>query len=101
MSVEVVLFAEFTARDGRLTEVLDLVSGLATRVRAEPGNLEFAVYQRQRDPGRLFVFERYRDEAAFQTHLTAEYGAAFNAALADLIVEAGSQLTWLHPVEPA
>ena len=43
----------------------------------------------------VFVFERYADEEAFQTHIGADYGAVFNAALGDLIEEDGSQLTFL------
>jgi quinol monooxygenase YgiN len=45
------------------------------------------------------VFESYRDEAAFQAHLAAEHGARFNAALADLIEEDASVLSWLQPLE--
>ena len=39
----------------------------------------------------------YRDEAAFDTHIAADYGAVFNAALGPLIEEDGSRLTWLSP----
>ena len=101
MSDPVVLYAEFTARPERLADVVRLITQLAEDVREEPGNLEFTVYQRAEDPCRFFVFERYADRAAFEAHLAAPYGATFNAALGDLIVESGSQLSFLHTTAPA
>lgn len=100
MSDPVVLYAEFTAHPERLAEVERLITGLAEKVHDEPGNEEFAVFQATADPCRFFVFERYADQAAFESHLAAPYGAAFNAALSDLIVEDGSQLTFLTPTAP-
>jgi quinol monooxygenase YgiN len=101
MSDPIVLYAEFTARPDRLPEVERLITRLAEHVRHEPGNLEFTVYQRAEDPCRFFVFERYVDRAAFEAHLAAPYGATFNTALGDLIVESGSQLSFLHTAAPA
>ncbi|GAB2962651.1 hypothetical protein GCM10027075_73040 [Streptomyces heilongjiangensis] len=40
----------------------------------------------------------YRDEDAFQAHLDAPYGGPFNAALAPLIEEDASVLTFLDPL---
>ena len=96
MSEPVVLYAEFTARPERLAEVERLIAGLAEDVHREPGNEEFTVYQRAEDPCRFFVFERYADQSAFEAHIAAPYGAVFNAALGDLIVEDGSQLSFLR-----
>ena len=101
MSVPVVLYAEFTARPERLDEVERLIIRLAEDVRQEPGNQEFTVYQRVEDPCRFFVFERYVDRAAFEVHLAAPYGAAFNTALSDLIAESGSQLSFLNTTSGA
>ena len=92
---EVVLYAEFTAKPGAAAVVDELVSGFAQTVRAEPGNLTFDVYRRAESPDRFVVFEVYRDSAAFDEHLAAESGRAFNAELRDLIVEAGSELNFL------
>lgn len=93
-----VLYAEFTARAETVDRVDELIRGLAEEVRREPGNEVFAVYREESEPLRFFVFEVYRDEQAFQEHITADYGAVFNAELRGLIVEDGSQLTWLTPV---
>lgn len=90
-----ILYAEFTAKPGHEARVATMINDLADLVRQEPGNVEFVPYRREDDPARFFVYEVYRDEAAFQAHITADYGAAFNAELGPLIVEDGSQLTWL------
>ena len=91
----VTLYAEFTARPGAEDAVADLVRELATRVRAEPGNLAFEPSTLRDAPRRWFVYEVYQDAAAFDAHISADYGAAFNSALGPLIEEDGSQLTWL------
>ena len=100
MSDPVVLYAEFTALAEHLAEVEQLITDLSDDVRREPGNQEFAVYQEAENPCRFFVFERYADRAAFEAHLAAPYGAVFNAALSDLIVEDGSALTFLDATAP-
>ena len=96
MSDSVVLYAEFTALPQYLTDVERLIADLAHEVHQEPGNQEFNVYQEAADPCRFFVMERYADRAAFEAHIAAPYGAVFNKALRDLIVEDGSQLTFLR-----
>ena len=93
------LFAEFTALPGHEERVSFLIQGLADKVRQEPGNVVFQPFTREDHPRRWFVFEQYADEAAFEAHINAGYGAEFNAELAQHIVEEGSELTWL--VEPS
>lgn len=91
----VILYAEFTAKAGQEDAVAALISGLAADVHRESGNEQFTVYRERDEPRRFFVFERYVDEDAFQTHINAPYGAVFNVALGDLIEEDGSVLTFL------
>jgi len=94
---QVVLYAEFTAHPAAADEVDALIQKYAESVRAEPGNETFEVYRRAEDPDRFVVFERYRDREAFDAHLGAEAGRAFNAALAPKIVEPQSVLSFLTP----
>jgi len=89
------LYAEFTALPGAETRVAQLVAGLTARVREEPGNLAFVPYTLESNPRRWFVYEVYADDEAFQQHIAADYGAAFNAELVPLIEEDASTLTWL------
>jgi len=99
--VSVMLYAEFTARPGAEDALAGLVREFAARVREEPGNVTFEPCTLEAAPRRWFVYEVYRDAAAFQAHIAADYGSAFNAALGPLIEEDGSRLTRLLPAAPA
>ncbi|WP_128380081.1 putative quinol monooxygenase [Streptomyces cavernae] len=92
------LLAEFTAREGAEDEVARLIVDYARKVRDEDGNLAFDVYTKAASPRAYWIFEVYRDEDAFQEHLKAPYGGPFNTALAPLIEEDASVLTFLAPV---
>ncbi|MEU6085309.1 putative quinol monooxygenase [Streptomyces sp. NPDC047085] len=92
------LLAEFTAREGAEGEVSRLIGDYAVKVREEEGNLVFDVYTKASDPRAFWIFEVYRDADAFQAHLNAPYGHPFNTALAPLIEEDASVLTFLDPL---
>lgn len=93
---KVALIATFTAVPGAADEVERLLLGLTGQVREEPGNLVFDPSRGADSPDRFTVYEVYRDRAAFEAHIAAAYGTVFNAALAPLIVEDGSQLEFLR-----
>jgi quinol monooxygenase YgiN len=95
------LYAGFTVKPGHEARVAEMMRELTAHVRQEPGNVTFAPYTEKANPHRYFVFEDYADDAAFQAHISAEYGARFNAELADLIEGDASELTWLRPVPDA
>ncbi|WP_426301594.1 putative quinol monooxygenase [Arthrobacter sp. R-11] len=92
------LYAEFTVKPGSEERVAAMMRELTERVRNEPGNQLFLPYTRESNPREYFVFEVYRDDEAFREHITADYGAVFNAELAEHIEEDGSVLTWLQPL---
>jgi len=98
MTASVILYATFTARTGHAPAVAALLADYAAKVRAEAGNVLFEASSRVDAPEAFFVYEEYVDEAAFQAHLGAPYGAVFNAALKPLIVEPESQLVFLKRV---
>lgn len=98
MTEPTILHATFTARPGETERVAALLRDFAEVVRAEPGNVVFDATRLVDEPDRFFVYEEYRDEAAFQAHLAAPAGGPFNAALQQLIVEPSSQLTFLRRV---
>ena len=94
------LYAEFTVTPGNEARVAEMMRELTALVRAEPGNIVFDPYTEQARLHRYFVLEAYADDAAFEAHINADYGARFNAELATLIAEDASQLTWLRPLRP-
>jgi len=89
------LYAEFTVTPGNEQRVAEMMRELTTLVRQEPGNLVFDPYTEEANPNRYFVFEVYQDDAAFERHISADYGARFNAELKHLIEGDASELTWL------
>ncbi|WP_426323571.1 putative quinol monooxygenase [Microbacterium sp. E-13] len=101
MEKQIVLYAEFTARPGARAEVETLIRTYADAVQAEPGNIVFDVYTRAEAPDRFVVFEVYRDRPAFDSHIGAAEGAAFNRALGPLIVGGASELSFLDLLEAA
>lgn len=92
------LYAEFTVKPGCEARVAEMMRELTDHVRAEPGNVLFYPYTLKERPNEYFVFEIYRDAAAFEEHINADYGRKFNEELTDLIEGDGSTLTWLEPV---
>ncbi|WP_115727512.1 putative quinol monooxygenase [Actinomyces culturomici] len=94
-----ILIARFTAKDGYADEVAEMIAGLARDVHTEPGNVAFEPHREVDNPNAFVVFEKYRDEDAFQAHLAMPYGAVFNARLNEIIEEPESQLTFLDAVE--
>lgn len=92
-----VLYAEFTVVSGHEQAVAALLRDYGAQVRQEPGNITFAAFTKESDGRQVFVFEEYRDENAFQTHLASPYGRTFNEALAPLVDGGGSTLTFLNP----
>lgn len=94
----VILHATFTASAGNAAAIAALLSDYAATVRKEPGNVLFEASCKADQPESFFVYEEYADEAAFQAHLNAPYGAPFNAAITPLILEPQSLLTFLRRV---
>lgn len=56
-------------------------------VNDEPGCLRFDVIQDAGDENRIWLYEVYRDEAAFQAHTQAPHFIKFRDATADIRVE--------------
>ena len=52
---------------------------------SEPGCLALYAVADQDDPTRITVFEMYRDEAAYQTHVQSAHFAAFRAATQTMV----------------
>ena len=95
---EVVLYAEFTAKPGAADEVEELLRGFAQTVRAEPGNVTFDVYRRAGLAQAGSTCSRSIATARLSRSTSRPSpGGTFNDALGELIVEAGSELTFLQP----
>lgn len=98
MSSTLAVFARLPVGDRR-EEVLAAIGAYGAHVRAQPGTLTFDVYVPTDDEPSVFVWEVYRDHAAFDEHLADPENTRFNATL-HALTGAGSQVVVLSPVAP-
>ena len=68
-----IVVAQYLVGEGHEATVAPLLEANAEASRAEPGCLEFSVYQAIDDPRRFLLYERYTDEDAFQAHRRTEH----------------------------
>jgi quinol monooxygenase YgiN len=64
----VVLAVTWVANDGEAEAVADILSRLQSLSRAEPGCLQYDAHRLADDPSSFFIFERYVDQEALDTH---------------------------------
>ena len=72
--------AELRVKDEkRVQQTLEALSTLSAITRTEPGCRLFMLHQDLSDPQRLFLWERWDDEAALKKHLAAAHTQAYFA----------------------
>ncbi len=70
------------AKPGEAARVGAILKSLVEPTMAEPGVKLFLPYRSPGDPGHFFLFELYRDEAAWGAHQETPH---FKAAIAELV----------------
>jgi quinol monooxygenase YgiN len=63
-----IVVARYVVAEGHESTVARMLRKNAQASRAEPGCLEFSVYQEIDDPRAFLLYERYTSEDAFQAH---------------------------------
>lgn len=76
------------AREGKAEQLAKLLADLAASSNAEPGMKVFLPYRSPDDPKRFFIYELYRDEAAWSEH---QETAHFKNALPELLALAAKR----------
>ena len=71
-------------RERFIKEILDDAKG---SVNNEPGCLRFDVIQDSKEPNRIWLYEVYKDEAAFQEHTKAPHFIKWRDAVQDWLDE--------------
>lgn len=84
-------------REAFLASMLDDARG---SVRDEPGCLRFDVLQDSEDPNTIYLYEAYRDEAAFREHLQAPHFIRWRDTVKDWYA-APTQVVYCRNVFPA
>jgi autoinducer 2-degrading protein len=69
-----VIIAPIQVQEGHKEAFIEaVVEDARSSVNHEPGCLRFDVIQDANDPNRIWLYEVYKDEAAFQAHLQAPH----------------------------
>ena len=69
-----VIIAPIQVQEGHKGAFIEaVVEDARSSVNHEPGCLRFDVIQDANDPNRIWLYEVYKDEAAFQAHLQAPH----------------------------
>ena len=76
------------SKDQFIKGIIDDAKG---SVNDEPGCLRFDVIQDAAEPNRIWLYEVYKDEDAFQAHTKAPHYLKFRDATEGLRVEGGAQ----------
>jgi quinol monooxygenase YgiN len=71
---------------------------LVRAVRNEPGCVTFTAYEARDTPGRFYLYEIYKDAAAFETHLKTDHVHAFISAIPGLSTGGPGSLIQLNEI---
>ena len=68
--METFIFARFHARPGNEAKVAEALIDVLSPTRAEPGCININAFRSKRDPQLFFIHSRWKDEIAFERHIT-------------------------------
>lgn len=77
-----VLSVTWVAKPGEEQAVEGALRSMLEPTRAEPGCIQYDAFRSTEKPGQYLLFERYRDEAAFQAHTASEHFKQFVVGVA-------------------
>lgn len=83
----------------RVAEFIEASRANGRGSRTEPGNVRWDLLQGNDDPARFFLYEVYRDEAAFQAHQKTPHYLAWKETVAPMMAvpRVGERYTSLAP----
>jgi len=91
-----IVVARYLVTEGHESTVARLLRTNAEASRAEPGCVEFSVYQAIDDPRAFLLYERYTNEDAFQAHRRTRH---FKDIIEQQVVPLLDERAWTR-VEP-
>jgi quinol monooxygenase YgiN len=93
----IVLLRARVGKDAALSEALgEALAELVTQTRQEPGCAVCELNQSSDDPNTWMVYERWRGQAAFDSHMQQSYVARFLARLDELTSEPAEVRPFQH-----
>ena len=83
--MELFVFARFHARAGEEHGVEQAIREVSRPTREEPGCLGYHAFRSTRDPSLFYIHSRWKDEAAFDTHVDLPHTVRFLERVEPLI----------------
>jgi quinol monooxygenase YgiN len=91
----VVLAVTWIADPGKEAEVAEIFRKLESASRQESGCMMYVAHQHRTQPGRFFIYEQYRDDAALETHRESQHFQEYAvAALQGIGKRVEGELYW-------
>ena len=85
-NIQVVCVAEFFAKEGKSSELIDALHVLMKPTHSEPGCIRYELNQRIDQPNGITYIEKWKDKQAFDEHCATPYVADFfNDVRPDLV----------------
>jgi quinol monooxygenase YgiN len=97
MHPPLVSLAVLKAKPGKQQALKAGLLSLIEPTRAEPGNLDYVLFERRDEPGTFYMREAFKDQAALDAHFATPYFQRFAATADDLLSEP-LQLIFLEQV---
>lgn len=83
----IVLRVDMLVKAGAESQCLEIIHKLQEHTRKEPGCVHYAGHQSKENSRHFFMYEVYKDDAAFQAHRDASYYTQYATAALGAIVE--------------
>jgi quinol monooxygenase YgiN len=77
MTSELFIFARFHAKEGLQDAVAATIKEVLSPTRKEPGCLSIHAFRAIRDPRQFYIYSRWQDEAAFDSHAQLPHTVRF------------------------
>lgn len=87
MSESVAVVASFIPKPSHEKQVEQVLRGMISPTRAEPGNQRYELYAGNGAPAVFVLLEMYKDQAAVEAHRGTEHYKAYRARIGDLLSE--------------
>lgn len=84
---KLISIAVLKAKSGKREALRQGLLALIDPTRAEPGNLDYVLFELRDEPGTFYMREAFVDQAALDAHFAASYFQAFAATVDDLLEE--------------
>ena len=82
-----VSIAVLKAKAGIEQALKEELLALVAPIRAEPGNLDYVLFEQRDEQGTFYMREAFRDQAALDAHISMPYFKRFAATADDLLQE--------------